>query len=72
MQKAKELLEKYFPDSEIRTFCYCVISLSEKRVKTDYLKYRDTIVVTATSRYSKEYDTFLNAYNTWIRKVEAR
>lgn len=65
--KAKEVLEKYFPDSEIRTFCYCVISLSEKRVKADYLKYRDTIVVTATSRYSKEHDAFLNAYNEWNR-----
>lgn len=57
--KVQTELKKLFPNSEIRIFCYCVVKFSEQRINVDYYCYKDTIVLTATSRYSKEHSTFL-------------
>ena len=63
--KAKHEIQKLTPESEIKIFCYCVISLSEKRIDVDYFKYRDTIVITGTSRYSDEHEAFLDELERW-------
>lgn len=63
--KAKEKLEEVFPESNVKTFCYCVIEYSKKRIQIDYEKYENTIVLTATSRYSKEHKKFLNDLKDW-------
>ncbi len=62
---AKEAVSKMAPESEVRTASYCVIDISSKRVGVDYGRYRNTIVVTATSRYSKEYALFLESLGLW-------
>ena len=63
--KAKQEIQRLAPDSEIKIFCYCVISLSEKRIDVDYFKYRDTIVISGTSRYSPEHEAFLDELERW-------
>ncbi len=62
---AKEAVQKVAPDSDVRTASYCVIDISKKRVSVDYGRYRNTIVVSATSRYSKEYDAFVTDLGNW-------
>ena len=64
---AKEAVQKIAVDSDVRTASYCVIDISKKRVAVDYGRYRNTIVVTATSRYSKEYTAFVEALEEWKR-----
>ena len=64
---AKEAVQNVAKDSEVRTASYCVIDISSKRVSVDYSRYRNTIVVSATSRYSKEYDVFLQSLENWSR-----
>lgn len=54
-----------FPEAEIRLASYSVIRFSKKRVSVDFVRYEDQIVMTATSRKSKEYEKFLNTYNSW-------
>ena len=51
--------------SKLKIASYCVLGESRNRIKIDYCRYFDTIVITATSRYSKEYRTFLNSYENW-------
>ena len=62
---AKEAVQKVAPDSDVRTASYCVIDISKKRVSVDYGRYRNTIVVSATSRYSREYDMFVKDLEEW-------
>lgn len=65
IQRVLELLRKKAAHCEIKIAGYCVIGMSEERVKTDFFRYKDTIVVTATSRYSSEYQSFLKEYESW-------
>lgn len=65
---AKEAVSKAAPNSEVRTASYCVIDISRKRVGVDYGRYRNTIVVTATSRYSEEYKGFVSDLERWIKE----
>ena len=63
--KVKEELSRMVPGAEIKVAGYCVLDSSSDMVKTDYYRYRNRIVVTATSRYSSEYRDFLDGYETW-------
>ena len=63
--KVKEELARMVPDADIKVAGYCVLDSSSDLVKTDYYRYRNMIVVTATSRYSSEYREFVNSYETW-------
>ena len=61
----KGLLEEVAPASEVRIASYCVVDVSEKRVAVDWWRYRNAIVLTATSRYSPEHEQFLEDYKNW-------
>lgn len=63
--KAKEEIAKLNPEAQIKVAGYCVLDESEGMVKTDYYRYRNKIVITATSRYSSEYHDFLDSYENW-------
>lgn len=63
--KVKEELARMLPDAEIRIAGYCVLTSSEDMVQADYFRYKNRIVVTATSRYSSEYREFLDDYEKW-------
>lgn len=65
MAGAVKLLQEMAPESEIRVASYCVVGGSESRVKCDYRRYDDAIVMTATSRFSPEYKRFLDDYKQW-------
>lgn len=65
IMKAKQEIERLAPESKIKIFCYCVISLSQKRVDVDYCRYKDTIAITSTSRYSHEHKAFLDELEGW-------
>lgn len=52
-------------DAEVRSASYCVIDKSKNRINVEYSRYKNTIVATATSRYSKEYEKFMNELNRW-------
>lgn len=65
MLRVLEYLKGRAPESEVRVAGYCVIDMSEARVTCDYSRYRNTIVVTATSRFSPEYQGFLDEYSDW-------
>ena len=64
----KNELRKRAVSAEIRTASYCVIDFSKNRVDVEYSRYRNTIVVTATSRYSKENGEFMKELNSWIKE----
>lgn len=70
MCKAVELLQKRAAHCEIKIAGYCMIAMSQMRVKTDFVRYKDTIVVTATSRYSSEYPKFVQEYENWNKGNE--
>ena len=61
----KNELKKRAFDAEIRTASYCVIDFSKNRVDVEYCRYKNTIVVTATSRYSKENGEFNSLLDKW-------
>ncbi len=61
-------ITKLFPESEIKVASYSVIHYSKCRVNVDFYRYEDTVILTATSRKSDEYDRFVNGYLNWINK----
>lgn len=63
--KVKEELSRMMPGAEIKVAGYCVLDSSSDMVNTDYYRYKNRIVVTATSRYSSEYRDFLDGYEAW-------
>ena len=63
---AKKEIAKKAMDCDIRTASYCVLDYSKSRVSVDFYRYENTIVVTATSRYSNQYKDFVNEFNTWV------
>lgn len=66
----KEELKRRF-SGDIRTASYCVIDISKDRVDVEYYRYRNTIVVTATSRYSKEYRQYNYELDCWLSENNA-
>lgn len=66
LQGVLEEVKKGFPKAEIKTATYSVIQYSKGRIKVDYYRYENVIVLTATSRKSKEYQDFLSAYYDWV------
>lgn len=69
MLRVQEYLSNAAPGSDIRIASYCVIDMSEERVHVDYSRFRNTIAMTATSRFSPEYEAFLRTYNEWIAQA---
>ena len=63
--KVKEEIAKLNPKAQIKVAGYCVLDESEGLVKTDFYRYKNTIVITATSRYSSEYNDFLDGFEKW-------
>lgn len=70
LQKVVTTVGETFPGTEIKTASYSVIQYSKHRIKVDYFRYMDVIVLTATSRKSKEYKKFLNLYNNWVENID--
>ena len=68
--EVKEEVKKLFPNSEIRIGCYCEIDYCKNRIKVDYSRYRNTIVLTATSRYSPEHSMFISELCEWRENSE--
>lgn len=68
MKKVNEILCREATHCEIRIAGYCVVSISEERIKVDFCRYKNTIVMTATSRYSSEYQKFLDQYENWRKE----
>lgn len=67
MRRVLDLLAEEAPESEVRVASYCVIEASESRVHCDYRRFTNTIVMTATSRFSPEYRDFLKDLEDWKR-----
>ena len=65
LKAVREHVQTDYPTAIIKTACYCVIDKSKSRVKVDYWKYENAVVLTATSRRSPEYEAFLKAYEAW-------
>lgn len=70
MLRALDYLRKAAGESEIRVASYCVIDFSESRVQCDYWRFKNTIVMTATSRFSPEYQSFIDDYTDWKGQME--
>ena len=66
--KVQEYLDKNGAKGKYKTASYCVLSESENRIKVDFYRFKDKIVITATSRYSREYKEFLNDYSLWKKE----
>lgn len=65
-----EMLSQKGMKDNYKVASYSVLSPSMKRIRVDYYRYLDTIVMTSTSRYSKEHDDFLYRYNEWNKQNE--
>ncbi|MCR4903885.1 MAG: phosphoribosyltransferase [Butyrivibrio sp.] len=63
--KVQEYLNVNGAYGKYKTASYCVLSESENRIKVDFCRYKDQIVITSTSRYSSEYQKFLDEYIGW-------
>lgn len=61
----KQVVQKMFPDAEVKTAGISMIRFSEKLLKTDFFLYKDTIINTGTSKDSKEYENFITEYSRW-------
>nr|WP_297704313.1 phosphoribosyltransferase [uncultured Butyrivibrio sp.] len=69
--RVQEYLEDKGIKGKYKTASYCVLSESENRVKVDFCRFKDQIVITATSRYSNEHKKFLNDYIGWKNESDA-
>ncbi len=63
--KVTNLLDEKGQKSKYKVASYCVLEMALKNVSVDYYRYIDKIVITATSRYSREYQDFVDAYEKW-------
>lgn len=61
----KRLVEELAPNACVRIASYCVIDYSLSRVHVDYARRNNAIVMSATSRYSPEYQGFLDELTAW-------
>lgn len=66
MRCVHRIVKESFPDAIIKTAAYAVIDYSKDRVNVNYYRYRNTIVLTAASRKSNQYDAFLRQYEAWM------
>lgn len=66
LQYVYEIVKESFPEAIIKTAAYAVIDYSKDKISVDYYRYRNTIVLTATSRKSAQYGMFLKQYEAWI------
>ncbi len=65
LQCVHKIVREDFPDAAVRTAGYAVIDYSRKRISVDYYRYRNMVVLTATSRKSSQYGAFLRQYEAW-------
>lgn len=66
LQCVYKVVSDNFPNAIVKTAAYTVIDYSKDRVSVDYFRYRNTIVLTATSRKSNQYNKFLEQYEVWM------
>lgn len=69
--KAKETIKSIFPEADIRFASISVIRFSEERFHADYFLFKDSIIYTATSKDSEEYEKFLKVYNEWKKNGDS-
>lgn len=62
-----ETIQHDFPGATIKIACYSVVDNSKKRIKVDFWRYENAVILTATSRRSAEYSDFLNEYMSWSK-----
>lgn len=62
----QKIVKESFPNAIIKTAAYAVIEYGSKRVNVDFSRYKNTIVLTATSRKSNQYSMFLQQYESWM------
>ena len=70
--KVKDLLETRGARGKFRTASYCVLTESKNQTSVEYFRYTDTIVITATSRYNKEYSNFIDNYKMWKTQMNEK
>ena len=70
MQNVLKEAKASFGEAEIKIASYSVITYSKRRINVDYYRYEDAIVMTATSRRSKQHTDFLRNYDEWIAECE--
>ncbi len=70
LKRVCHTVRESFPDAMIKTAGYSMISYSEKRICVDFYRYRNAIVLTATSRKSEQYPVFLEEYEKWMSEKE--
>ena len=63
-----EELHKIFSKATIKVASYVVSDYSKKVVKIDFYRYRNVLVLTATSRQSNEYEMFLEEVDAWMHE----
>ncbi len=64
---ASEVVRRRASEADIRIAGYCALDYSGDRVGVDFIRKSNAIVVTATSRYSKEHAMFLSELEAWKR-----
>ena len=68
--KVQEYLYHKGIEKKVKTASYCVLSESLNRVNVDFYRLKDSIVITSTSRYSREHRKFLTDYERWKLNVD--
>ncbi len=66
----KKIIRTYFPKAEVKTAGYALIEYSRKRVEVDFYRHKNKVILTATSRKSKQYDGFIRDYEEWEKGNE--
>lgn len=66
----EKIIRDYFPQTELKTASYALIEDSRKRIEVDFYRHKNKIILTATSRKSKQYAGFLRDYEDWSGKDE--
>ena len=65
LKKLLDVLDDKGVIDRCKVASYCVLREALLNVKVDFYRYIDTIIITATSRYSREYKSYINAYKSW-------
>lgn len=71
MRHVNKIVKENFPNAIIKISAYVVIDYSAGKVNVDYYRYRNKIILTATSRASNQYETFLGQYVAWVEENNA-
>ena len=66
----EKIIRTYFPKAEVKTAGYALIEYSRKRVEVDFYRHKNKVILTATSRKSKQYDGFIRDYEEWEKGNE--